>query len=122
MTTIAPSQLLTEFNNVTVWQWSMTHANQTLLCDPVSMPLHTDVTVHARGTWGSTPGSVQLMGSIDGTNYQVLTDHAGNALTFTADSIKSVQESCIYYKAKHVTDDAALAVTLTIKGTNSQSQ
>lgn len=56
----------------------------------VAVPgLFNGMCVQAVGTWGGD-GSVSLQGSNDGTNYTTLEDHAGAAVTFTANGLVQV--------------------------------
>jgi hypothetical protein len=50
-----------------------------------------DRTAQVFGTFGAS-GSVQLEGSNNGTNWNILTDPQGNALTFTTGRIEQVLE------------------------------
>lgn len=44
------------------------------------------------GTMGSG-GSINIEGSNDGTNWEILTDWQGNALTFTAEGLSQIMET-----------------------------
>jgi hypothetical protein len=50
----------------------------------------TDRSIHIRGSFGTDTGHLQ--GSNDGTNYVVLTDPQGNAISKTAEAIEQVLE------------------------------
>ena len=60
---------------------------------PLAWPPGSDKTVQVRGTFG-TGGHCKIEGSLDGTNYYVLTDPTGNALDFTSAGIKAITEHC----------------------------
>ena len=58
---------------------------------PLEAPLHSDRTVQVGGTF-SVGGTVVIEGTVDGTNYETLTDPQGNALSFTAKGLEAVSE------------------------------
>lgn len=61
-------------------------------------------TVHVYGTFG-TGGSISIEGSNDGSNYHVLTDPQGIALTFTAAAIERVSENPRYIRPRVTAGD-----------------
>lgn len=63
----------------------------------VQFASHPDKTVHILGTFGSG-GTVSLQGSNDGTNWVILTDPLGNAITLTAEGLKVVMENPLYIR------------------------
>lgn len=54
-----------------------------------------DRAVQVTGTFGSG-GSVSIKGTLDGTNYEILTDPQGNAITLTASGLKQITELTKY--------------------------
>ena len=72
-----------------------------------------DRTVQVTGTFG-IGGSVNLEGSLDGTNYKVLTDPQGNALTFTAAGIEAVTEITKYIRPNVTAGDGSTSLTITV--------
>lgn len=57
-----------------------------------------DRTVQVGGTFGGA--SIIIEGSNDGTNYIVLTDGQGNAISFTTDGIEAVIEATRYIRPR----------------------
>lgn len=60
------------------------------------MVAYSDRSVQVVGTFDGA--SLQLQGSNDGTNFKVLTDPQGNALTFTATGIEAISELTRYIR------------------------
>lgn len=80
---------------------------------PLSYVDFGDKTFAVTGTFG-VGGSVSLKGSNDGTNYFVLTDHLGNALTFTAAGMKAITENPTYIRPEVTAGDGTTALVATI--------
>jgi hypothetical protein len=59
--------------------------------NPVTIPGYSDRSIQFQGTFG-VGGTIQIEGSNDGTNYQVLTDPQGNAISKTSASIEAITE------------------------------
>lgn len=57
---------------------------------PIERPYCLDWSIQAVGDFGSS-GAVSLQGTLDGTNWEVINDHNGNAVTMTAAGISHVQ-------------------------------
>lgn len=77
-------------------------------------PSLADKTVHITGTIGAG-GDIDIEGSNDGTNWKVLTDPQGNAITFTAvDIIEQIQENPLYIRPHVIGGDGATSVTIII--------
>ena len=57
----------------------------------VTLPAHADRSVQLGGTF-STGGTVVIEGSNDQTNYLVLDDFQGNALSFTTADLESISQ------------------------------
>lgn len=76
-----------------------------------------DRTVQVVGTFG-TGGNVRIEGSLDGTNYAVLTDPQGNALDINQAKIECITELVRYIRPRVTAGDGttSLTVTLLIKG------
>lgn len=72
-----------------------------------------DRTAQVTGTFGAS-GSIQLEGSNDGTNYAVLADPQGNALTFTTGRIEQVLELPRYVRPRVTAGDGTTALALTM--------
>ena len=84
----------------------------------LQMPSYPDRTVQVLGTFG-TGGSISIEGSNDGTNWVVLSDPLGNALTFTAAGLKQITEMPDMIRP-HVTagdGTTSLSVYLAARGT-----
>jgi hypothetical protein len=77
---------------------------------PVEMPGSYDRTVQVTGTFAG-PDRVQLQGSLNGTDYNVLTDRHGATISFRAPGLTSVEETVAYMKPK-VTAGAPTAVVM----------
>lgn len=72
-----------------------------------------DRTVQITGTFG-VGGSISLEGSNDGTNYVVLTDPQGNAITKTAAGIEAVIELPRYIRPRVTAGDGSTSLTCTL--------
>lgn len=70
-----------------------------------------DRTVQFLGTFG-TGGSVSFEGSNDGTNWVVLTDPQGNAITKTAAGIEAVTETPRYVRPSVTAGDGTTNLTV----------
>lgn len=64
------------------------------------------------GTFG-TGGSVSIQGSNDGTNWAVLSDTQGNAMTFTATKIEQCQDLPRYVRPAVTAGDGTTALVVT---------
>lgn len=101
------------FNNglCTKFTWgAFTSANTTAAA--ISIPGFADKTVQIQGTFDSC--TVTLEGSNDGTNYIVLTDPQGNAISKTASAIEAVTENTLWIKPVLATAGASTSVVVTI--------
>ena len=72
-----------------------------------------DRSVQVEGTFGAG-GSVTIEGSNDGVNYETLNDHLGNALTFTAKGIKSIDQICRLVRPRVTAGDGTTSLTATL--------
>lgn len=78
---------------------------------PVSLTDFPDRTIQLTGTFGSG-GEVTFQGSNNGTDYVVLTDPQGNALTMTAGRIEVVTETPRYVRPSVTGGDGTTNLTL----------
>lgn len=78
---------------------------------PLTNTSFSDRSVQVTGTFNAA--TVSIEGSNDGTNYTVLTDTAGVALTFTATGIKQVLQVTRYIRPS-VAAGTATALTVTL--------
>ena len=77
-------------------------------------PSLADKTIHVIGTPGAG-FDMDLEGSNDNTNWKVLTDPQGNALTFTVvDIIEQIQENPLYIRPNVIAGDGTTDVTVII--------
>lgn len=74
-----------------------------------------DKSVQVTGTFG-TGGSVNLEGSNDGTNWEILNDALGNAITLTAAGLVSVLENPLYVRPNVTAGDGTTSLTVTVVG------
>lgn len=79
----------------TFWE-AVTTANHTGVA--VEQPGVTKRTVHAFGTWGGATLSIE--GSMDGANFAILKNQAGNAVSLTADGVMDVYSNALYIRAR----------------------
>ena len=63
----------------------------------ITLPAHSDRSVHVVGTF-STGGTLSIQGSNDGTNFKILDDFQGNALTFTSTDLENISQACYYIR------------------------
>ena len=80
---------------------------------PLEMGNFSDRSVQVVGTFGAA-GSVAVEGSLDGTNYSVLTDPQGNPLDITETKIEAVSELVRYIRPHVTAGDGTTALTVTI--------
>lgn len=80
---------------------------------PVANISGADRSVQVEGTFGATPG-ILIEGSNDGANYETLNDHLGNALTFTAKGIKSIDQICRFVRPRVTGGDGTTSLTVTM--------
>lgn len=71
---------------------------------PFRFPEYPDRTVQVTGTFETSVLDVE--GSLDGTNYAVLTDPVGNALEVAAADIAAISENAAYTRPLSVGGDA----------------
>ena len=81
---------------------------------PLEMGNFSDRSVQVEGTFGSG-GTVRIEGSLDGTNYRILTDPQGNDLEFiAAGGLEAVSELVRYIRPHVTAGDGTTALTVTI--------
>lgn len=80
---------------------------------PIEMPGSSDRSVQFSGTFG-TGGTILLEGSNDGTNYVVLTDPQGNAISKTAAGIEAVTELTRYVRPRVSAGDGSTSLVATL--------
>ena len=87
---------------------------------PVYAPDFADRSFQLTGTFG-VGGSVNIEGSLDGTNYAVLRDPQGVALTLTAASLKAVLESVLWIRPNVTAGDGTTSLIVTLYGRRSRT-
>lgn len=108
-TTTLPT--LVDYNRVTIVTWTgLLNSDDGA---PIEQPSFADRTVAFTGTFG-VGGTVQVEGSIDGTNYFVLTDPQGNNISKTAAGLESVSEAVRYIRPKVTAGDGTTSLTCTM--------
>jgi hypothetical protein len=80
---------------------------------PLDQAQYADKSVQVSGAFGAN-GNLQLQGSNDGANWNVLTDPQGAALNISAASIKFVAEATRYIKPVVTSGDGTTNITVTI--------
>ena len=80
---------------------------------PFENPGSSDRSVQITGTFG-VGGTISLQGSNDGTNWAILTDPQGNALTFTAAKIEAVSELTRYIRPLVSAGDGTTSLTVSL--------
>jgi hypothetical protein len=80
---------------------------------PVTFHDYPDRTVQITGTFGAS-GSVSFEGSNDGTNWVVLTDPQGGAITKTSASIETVTEVPRYVRPNVTAGDGTTNLVVTM--------
>lgn len=96
-------------NGVLLFSWlAVPNANTGT---PISVPDYADITVYFGGTF-TGGGTVSLKGSLDGTNYVVLTDPQGNAITKTAEAIEAATENCRYLRPEVTAGGGSTAINI----------
>ena len=109
---IAPD---TKFGEMFVWQWTLASGDT---ADPISFAEYSDRSVQIEGDDGG--GTTTIEGTLDGTNYKVLTDPQGNALSFTSvNVIEQISEATVKIKPV-LTGGAAGSIVVTVFGKRSR--
>lgn len=80
---------------------------------PYAMPGFADRSVQVGGTFG-VGGTVVIEGTLDGTNYIVLTDPQGNAISKTAAAIETISEIVKFIRPRVSAGDGTTAITVTL--------
>jgi len=76
---------------------------------------YSDRSVQVIGTFG-VGGTVRIEGSLDGTNYAVLTDPQGNALDITSAKIEAISEAVLYMRPRVTGGDGTTSLSVYIFG------
>lgn len=80
--------------------------------EPVEMSFLTDRTVQVVGTFGGA--GVIIEGSLNGTDYAVLTDPQGNGLTVSAAKIETIMEAVAYVRPRITGGDGTTSLSVTL--------
>jgi len=103
-------------NGVRVTKWeTVTNGDTGAQLNVADLP---DKTVQVIGTFG-TGGSINIEGSNDGTNWEILTDIAGSAITLTAAGMRTITENPLYMRPNVTAGDGStdLDVLVVSRGT-----
>lgn len=85
-----------ESRNVSLVRWTgLGNADQG---EATELTNKADRTIQVFGTWGSA--TLVVEGSLDGVNYETLTDPQGNLLSFTTNRIETVTEAVRYIRPR----------------------
>ncbi len=100
-----------KFGELFVWQWTLASGDT---ADPISFAEYSDRSVQIEGDDGG--GTTTIEGTLDGTNYKVLTDPQGNALSFTSvNVIEQISEATVKLKPV-LTGGSGGSITVTVFG------
>jgi len=111
--TILAKQPTLAYDGVDIYQWTgLTKATDDV-GDAQEVPGYADRSVQVTGTFGAG-GSVRIEGSLDGTNYAVLTDPQGNALDITAAKIEAISENVRMIRPRVTAGDGTTTLVVTI--------
>lgn len=80
---------------------------------PIELANFADRTVQVEGTFGAG-GAIRIEGSIDGVNYEPLSDPQGNALDLTSAKIEAITELVRYVRPRVTAGDVTTAITVTM--------
>ncbi len=79
----------------------------------IQMPLSSDRTIQFTGTFG-VGGSIQLEGSLDNANYEILTDPQGNNIVKTGSALEAVTELTAYVRPRVTAGDGTTSLTASL--------
>jgi CRISPR/Cas system CMR-associated protein Cmr3 (group 5 of RAMP superfamily) len=79
----------------------------------IDFSTHSDKTVQIAGTFGAG-GSINVEGSNDGTNWMILTDMAGDAITMVAAGLVTIMENPLFVRANVTAGDENTDLTMVI--------
>lgn len=99
-----------DYKDVHVAQWLLVSSADT--CSAVELPRFADRSVQIAGTFGGA--TVEIHGSIDGTNYKVLTDPQGNDISKALASIECITELVRYIKPVFTGGGGTQSITVSI--------
>lgn len=80
---------------------------------PIELANFADRSVQVEGTFGSG-GTARIEGSINGTDYRVLTDPQGNDLDITTGKIEAVTELVRFIRPRIVGGDGTTSLNVTM--------
>lgn len=110
MATVSPTVTqVTHFAHTAVWP-SMANGD---VGEAYVTPDFPDKTIQITGTFGAG-GTVVLEGSLDGTNYQVLTDFTGASISLTSAALLGVTENVLYMRPRVSGGDGTTSLTVTV--------
>jgi hypothetical protein len=104
--------LCTKGDHVSVFTWADLGSGDE--GQPIEMPGSHDRTVQVFGTIAGAD-RIQLQGSLDGTNYNVLTDRHGATISFRSAGLTSVEETVAYMKPKVTAGAPSATVILLVR-------
>lgn len=100
------------YNRIAIFKWNALLNGET--GEAIRLPDYADRAVQIEGTLG-TGGAVVIEGSIDGTNYAVLTDPQGNALSFTTvNRIEAIMEAVDYIRPRCTGGDGSTSFNVSL--------
>lgn len=102
-----------DYQDIVLAQWTGLTQATTDDGAPVELPSYPDRSVQVTGTLGAG-GSLRIEGSIDGTNYAVLTDPQGNDLNITTLKIESIMEVVRFIRPRITAGDGTTSLACTI--------
>jgi hypothetical protein len=116
---VTVNNLQTEVGPCLVATWGALNTNNTTAA-ALRLPGYTDKSVQFVGS-NFDSASISLHGSVDGTNFVVLTDPQGNAITKTAAGIEAVTENTLWVKpvGASIGTNTSVVVSIFAKGTRS---
>ncbi len=81
--------------------------------EPIELANFADRSVQVTGAFGAG-GSVRIEGSLNGTDYAVLTDPQGNNLDVNTSKIEAITELVRYIRPRVTSGDASTYLTVTV--------
>ena len=99
-----------DYRGMVKYTWTLANGESG---DPVTSVNHADRSVQVSGTFG-VGGIVEMRGSLDGTNYAVLTDQNDNSLSLTTAKIEAIMQLTEYFRPVVTAGDGTTALTITL--------
>lgn len=99
-------------DSIAIYSWPLLTTTDTTGA-PIGIVAFADRCVQVTGTFGSG-GSISVQGSNDGTNYAILKNAQGTAVTFTAAGIQQVVELPRYMRPIVTAGDGTTSLTATL--------